>query len=103
MFGLYSVWTVIHLLLLVCGEGKDRFFPYVYQGYNYTEECYERLRKFGSAPSPEKEWKIEWDLDYYGFPEFIVYVVLVPMVIYFIYTLFKNNKKATPSNSNNHQ
>lgn len=101
--GVYSVWSVIHLLLLVCGEGKDKFFPHIYQGYNYTEEYYERMRKFGFAPSPEEEWKIKWDLDYYGLPEFIVYVVLVPLVIYFIYILFKNKKKATPSNSNNHQ
>lgn len=38
--GVYSVWSVIHLLLLVCGEGKDKFFPHIYQGYNYTEEYY---------------------------------------------------------------
>lgn len=91
--GAYSIWSVIHLLLLVCGEGKNRFFPYIYQGFNYTEDYYDRIRKLGSAPSPEKEWMIDWNLAYYGFPEFIVYVVLVPVIVYFIYTVYNNYKK----------
>ena len=45
-------------------------------------------------------WALEWEIKMYGFPEFIVYVILIPVVILFIYILLKNNKKVTSSLSN---
>ena len=90
--GVYCVWFVTHLILLVCGKGKDKFFPHIYKGHNYTEEYYERMRTYGSAPVPPEECKIEWNLDYYGLPEFLIYVVLIPLVICFIYNMFSTQK-----------
>ena len=86
--GVYCVWFVTHLILLVCGEGKDKFFPHIFKGHNYTEEYYERIRTYGSAPVPPEEW----DIDYYGLPEFLIYVVLIPLVIYYIYKIFSTQK-----------
>lgn len=90
--GLYCVWFVIHLILLVCGEGRDKFYPYIYKGRNITQEYIDRVRTFGSAPSLPEEWMIEWNLDYYGLPEFLLYVVLIPLVVFFIYKLFSSQK-----------
>ena len=90
--GVYCVWFVIHLILLVCGEGKDKFFPHIFKGHNYTEEYYERIRTYGSAPVPPEEWEIMWNIDYYGLPEFLIYVVLIPLVIYYIYKIFSTQK-----------
>ena len=88
----YCVWFVIHLILLVSGEGRDKFFPHIYKGRNITEAHLERLRTYGSAPAPPEEWMIKWNIDYYGLPEFLIYVVLIPLVIYFIYKIFSTQK-----------
>lgn len=96
---IYVIWFVVHILFLVSGEGADHFFPRIYKASGMLD--YAHLRQHGWAPVPPKQWTIEWDLDYYGFPEFIVYAVLIPIIIYFIYTLFKKNKKAMSERANN--
>lgn len=90
--GMYIIWVVIHLILLVCGEGRDKFFPHIYKGPNYTDDYYERWRHFESSPVPPDEWMVKWNLDYYGLPEFLIYVVLVPLVVLFIYNIFNSQK-----------
>ena len=79
-FMAYVIWFVVHVLLLVSGKGHDGFFP--------------RLHKYYDG------WTLEWKIIMYGFPEFIVYVILIPIIILFIYILIKNNKetKSNPSN-----
>ncbi len=88
--GIYSVWIIIHLLLLVSGEGKDRFFPYIYKKSGPID--YESLRQFGVAPAPEKHWTIKFDVDYYGWPEFLIYVLLIPLCVFFAYKIYTNYK-----------
>lgn len=69
-----------------------KFFPHIYKGRNITEAHLERVRTYGSAPAPPEEWMIKWNIDYYGLPEFLIYVVLIPLVIYFIYKIFITQK-----------
>ncbi len=93
---IYVVWTIVHILLLVSGEGRDHFFPRIYKTQDLPD--YTHLRQHGWAPVPPEHWTIKWDLDYYGFPEFIVYVFLVPVIVFFIYVFLKNkNMTQTPT------
>lgn len=66
----YIIWFLTHCALLGAGENHDCFFPWHYS-------------------------RLEWDIDDYGLPEFIVYVALIPIVIYFIYSFYKKNKTKT--------
>ena len=70
----YIVWFLIHCALLGAGENEDGFFPWNSYGFRwYNLRC-------------------DWNVDHYGFPEFIVYVALIPVVMYFIYSSRKQNK-----------
>ena len=62
---IYSIWFFIHLLLLIDGEGIDGFYPYIQKG------------------------DISWKTWYYGFPEFVFYVILFPLIILAIYVSIK--------------
>lgn len=59
----YIVWFLIHCALLGAGDNEDGFFPWG------GESVY-----------------------YYGLPEFIVYVALIPIVLYFVYSFCKKTK-----------
>lgn len=72
---IFSLWFVVHIIFLVSGDGRKGFFPHIY----YTDY----------VPYSERGWKIEWDLDRYGLPEFIIYVILIPMIIFGICKLYK--------------
>lgn len=89
IFSIYSVWFLTHLLLLISGKGERHFFPYIHKGRHYTEAFYERVRTFGSAYLPKEEWMIDWDVDKYGLQEFIVYVALLPLLIFLGYKGYK--------------
>ncbi len=72
---LYSIWFCIHLLLLICGEGMDGFYPNIRKG------------------------DIIWNIWNYGLPEFFFYVILFPLIILTIYVsirlygLYKKREK----------
>lgn len=83
----YAIWFIVHVILLVSGEGEDHFFPRIYKAHGMPN--YEHLRQHGWAFTPPDHWTIKWDLDYYGWPEFIVYVLLIPVIIYYLYILCK--------------
>lgn len=76
----YLIWFIVHLLLLASGKGRKGFFPGP-RNWNYDS----------------------WDIDRYGLPEFIVYVVLAPVVVYFVYSIYMNLNNQTPSQLNNQQ
>lgn len=93
----YIIWFIVHVLFLVSGRGRNHFFPWIHKARGTIDYAF--ARQHGWAPVPPEQWKIDWDIDYYGLPEFIVYVILVPVVVFFIYTLY-NNMKSTPSQPN---
>ena len=89
----YIIWFFVHLVFLFAGNGSDHFWPHIFKSPNYTEQFYERLNRVGSAPVPEDVWHIKWDLKYYGSEEFIIYVFLVPLIIFAIYKVYLHLKK----------
>lgn len=64
---------IIHILLLVSGSGRNGFFP---------------------------KWSlgIEWDIDMYGLPEFITYVVLIPFVLFLLWKFYISHKSKIKKN-----
>lgn len=93
----YVIWFVVHVLLLVSGKGRDGFFPRLYKDYDWWHQYTMPTTRAGME---KFSWALEWEIKMYGFPEFIVYVILIPVVILFIYILLKNNKKVTSCLSN---
>lgn len=71
----YSLWFIIHIILLASGDGRRGFFPKIY----YSD--------YGTYS--ERGWKIEWDLDRYGLPEFLIYVLLIPLLVFGICKFYK--------------
>ena len=94
----YAVWFVVHLILLVSGDGRSKFFPHIYKGCDYSEAYYNQIRNNGWAYAPKEHWKIDWNVDYYGFQEFIIYVVLIPLIIYVCYRVYKKYKQSKLTN-----
>lgn len=85
----YSVWFLIHLILLVSGKGHNGFFPRFYKDYDwlhgYTKPRY-------SYEYDKWSIGVEWDIANYGLPEFIVYIALVPLLAFIGYKMYKSNQ-----------
>ena len=64
----YCLWFLLNLIFLITGDDHDSFWPHIYQSYYHQKT------------------KIEFDLYYYGPPEFIIYVFIIPLAIYLIFT-----------------
>ena len=66
----YLIWTLANLYLLM-GEkpsiAPNYFYPFTSHIYGYATYYY------------------SWDKDYYDFSEFIVYVFLIPAVLFVVY------------------
>ncbi|GEM_PF-6052191 len=93
----YVVWFIVHILLLVSGKGRNGFFPRLYKDYDWWHQ-YTMPRT--SAGMEKYSWALEWNIDKYGFPEFIIYVVLAPVVVYFAYSFYKSKKENTHIHTN---
>ena len=63
--GLYVVWALLNFIFIFIKgtyDGSNRyFFPFQASGGN------------------------TWDLEYYDFSEFLVYAILLPLIVFFIY------------------
>lgn len=92
-FVISGIWFLINCVLLACGENRDGFWPHTYM---HRERVAEHTRleyiPWTGETVDAKYWdlgpeqtKINWDLDYYGLSEFIIYAILVPFIIFLIY------------------
>ena len=63
----YIIWTLVNLYLLM-GETS------------YKASCY-----FYPFTSDEYDKFYSWDKDFYDFSEFIVYVFIIPAILYVVY------------------
>ncbi len=77
----YAVWFVLNIILLVCGSNSNGFFPRIYKDYHWRD---------GNIG----EWAIEWEIENYGWVEFIIYVILLPLLIYVGYILYNKIQRA---------
>lgn len=78
----YTIWLLINLVLLISGSGDKHFFPRIYKDDEWHSAGYGGLGHY------EEKWVIRWDIDYYGWPEFVIYVFLTPFIIYVLF-MFK--------------
>lgn len=81
----YLIWFIIHVVLLVSGKEYHDDYGYVPSGFYPFGDCDSFSEFFDSCDF--------FALYYYSTTEFIVYVVLIPVVFYFIYTLYKRYLK----------
>lgn len=84
---IYSLWFLINLILLISGSGHPHFWPYVHKSGGYYDKFY-----LGGTYIKENT-NFDWSLKYYGWPEFIIYVFIIPIVVFSIYTLYKRFEK----------
>ena len=89
----YAIWFILNLILLICGSDKDGFFPRIFKDYNWWHEYTMPTTRAGYE---KYSWAIEWEIEYYGWAEFIFYVALLPLVIYVIYILIKKYNTQNP-------
>ena len=75
---IYFIWTFANFYLLIGIKDKwasDTFFPFTYKyHYNYSNTLFIDYKN--------------WDKYFYDFSEFIVYVFIIPAVLYLVYRLF---------------
>lgn len=80
--GLYVVWALLNFIFIfIQGDYDDSssyFFPF-------------------QASWPD--W--EWDLRYYDFSEFLVYAILLPLIVFFIYKYKDKSRKRSNGNGSN--
>ena len=86
----YGAWFLLHLILLVSGRGRNGFFPRIYKDYDWWH-----LYTMPTNSSAYEKWSvgIEWKIENYGFPEFIVYVALVPLLVFIAYKMYEGRSK----------
>lgn len=105
---IYGVWLIVNLLFLINGEGRNGFWPHT---YTHRERVAEHTRleyipwtgqtvnaKYWDLGPEETKW--DWDLDTYGWSEFLIYVVLIPLLLYGIFLIYQYFKKSNSTNSN---
>ena len=97
----YCIWFLINLLLLINGADRKGFWPHTYshreRGAEHTHLEYipwsrQTVESKYWDLGPE-ETKLSWDIDYYGLSEFLVYVVLFPLLIYICFRVFRYYKE----------
>lgn len=97
----YGVWVIINVLLLVNGSDREGFWPHTYihreRGAEHTHLEYipwtgQTVEAKSWDLGPE-ETKISWDVDTYGLSEFLIYVVLIPLLIYIGFKIFRYYKE----------
>lgn len=84
---IYSLWFLINLILLISGSGHSHFWPYIHTSGGYYDKFY-----LGGTYIKEST-NFDWSLKYYGWAEFIIYVFIIPIVVFSIYTLYKRFEK----------
>lgn len=80
---IYALWFLTNVILLISGNGHNHFWPYIHTTGGY----YDRFYQGGSYV--KETTKIDWSLVYYGWPEFIVYVAIIPLAIFILYRIYK--------------
>lgn len=89
----YAIWFLINLVLLISGSDYNYFFPRIYKTREWHSAGY------GGFGHTEETWEIEWDIDYYGWTEFVIYVALLPLLVYVLFTLYKKYEKSKTNNN----
>lgn len=79
----YAIWFLLNLVLLISGSDEKHFFPRIYKTQEWHSAGY------GGFGHTEETWEIKWDIDYYGWTEFVIYVALLPLLIYVSFILYK--------------
>ena len=83
--GLYVVWALLNFIFIFIkgtdGDSSRCFFP------------------FQAYWSDDIIW--EWDLRYYDFSEFLVYAILLPLIVFFIYKYKDKSRKRSNGNGSN--
>lgn len=78
----YTLWFLTNLILLLSGSGHNHFWPYIHKTGGYYDRFYQ------GGTYVKETTKIDWNLKYYGWPEFIVYIAIVPLVLFIIYKAY---------------
>lgn len=75
---IYIIWSIAHLYLLTGkkSSASKNFFPY------------QEIEYFKAGVGNVHETFINWNKNVYDFSEFIVYVFIVPGIIWVLYKLF---------------
>lgn len=105
-FVIFGIWFLINSVFLANGENRDGFWPHT---YTHRERVAEHTRleyiPWSGEYTDVKYWdlgpemtKFSWDLEYYGFSEFIIYAILIPFIIFLMYNcilrLLKSKKES---------
>ena len=81
----YALWFLVNLILLLCGSDHKGFFPRIFKDYQWCEYAIPTSR----AGYEKYSWAIEWKIENYGWVEFIVYIALLPLLVYVAYILYQ--------------
>lgn len=93
----YGLWFLVNLLLLINGNDRKGFWPHTYKYRDrVAEHTHLEYIPWTGQTVEGKSWdlgpevtKWDWDIDRYGWSEFLVYVVLIPFLIYIGFRIFK--------------
>lgn len=82
----YALWFLVNLILLLCGSDHKGFFPRIFKDYQWWHEYTMPTSRAGYE---KYSWAIEWKIENYGWVEFIVYIALLPLLVYVAYILYQ--------------
>lgn len=88
--GIYALWFLVNVILLICGSDKKGFFPRIFKDYQWWHEYTMPTTRAGYE---KYSWNIEWKTANYGWVEFVIYIALIPILLYFGYLLYDKYKR----------
>lgn len=88
---LYTIWVIINILFLLLGEER------VYEktvtetpSYSLIGDSFKAKEVFFPFTSSDFQTSYMFNVKYYDWTEFFVYCLLIPLIIYILYLLWKN-------------
>lgn len=80
--GFYVAWALLNFI-----------FIFIKGDYDYSSSYFFPFQSFWSDD--------KWDLRYYDFSEFLVYAILLPLIVFFIYKYKDKSRKRSNGNGSN--
>ena len=89
----YAVWFLLNIILLICGSDRKGFFPRIFKDYKWWHGYTMPTTRSGYE---DYSWSIKFKIENYAWVEFVVYIALIPLLIYIgciLYGKYKQKKQ----------
>lgn len=93
VFFILIFWLAIHLFLFFCGKNERNLKRLWDDPHTTTHSCLNKVYPFTHVANKNGTIIKWWDIYYYDATDFVLYVLIIPMTTFGVYTIVKYAKK----------